>query len=74
MASRCIQVLIMHLDCRQIVKVGDPQKMRVFLEFTTDTDMLVACCRDEWLAIYDQEVISVTHVSLLLIQCHLHTL
>lgn len=43
-------------DCRQIVRVGDPQKMRVFLEFVIDTDTLVASCRDGWLSIYDQEV------------------
>ena len=49
----CIQCFIYY---RQIVRVGDSQKIRVFLEFVTDTDTLVASCRDEWLAIYDQEV------------------
>lgn len=48
--------MTMYHTCRQIVKVGDPQKIKVFLEFANDTDMLVASCRDEWLAIYDQEV------------------
>lgn len=52
----------MYPDCRQIVQVGDPQKVKVFLEFATDTDTLVASCRDEWLAIYDQEVKNATCV------------
>ena len=43
-------------DFRQIVKVGDPQKMMVLLEFIIDTDTLVDCCRDAWLEIYDKEV------------------
>ena len=47
---------MIYFDYRQIVRVGDPQKIKVFLEFVADTDMLVASCRDEWLAIYDQEV------------------
>ncbi|KAL3140150.1 hypothetical protein ABBQ38_004427 [Trebouxia sp. C0009 RCD-2024] len=42
---------------RQIVKVADPEKMRVFLEFVTDTDTLVVSCRDGWLSIYDQEYV-----------------
>ena len=42
--------------CRRIVGVADPQKMTVLLEFITDTDSLVECCRDEWLRIYDKEV------------------
>lgn len=66
----CIPVDPSHVECRQIVKVGDPQKMRVFLEFVIDTDTLVACCRDEWLSIYDQEVRCATCVQGCHCQCH----